>query len=130
MFYVSERGGTMVMGDMNARTAEKVECIVSSEYECIKERRTEETVFQNTPTDSVINMNDLCVSGMSQERKNADRGTNEYGTRLLNVCQGADLLILNGRAHKDKGIGRKTFLTKGVKVQLIILYVVKVLLEK
>ena len=106
---VSDRGGVIVMGDMNARTGEKEECVIDRENDCVCESRSEVQIMQHSPVDSVISVNDLDIAGMSVERKNADRGTNEYGSRLLNVCQCADLLMLNGRAHKDRGVGRKTF---------------------
>ena len=109
---VTDRGGVIVMGDLNARTGEKEECVLATENECINETVTDELLTQHTPADSVLCVNDLVEAGMSIERKNMDKGTNEYGSRMINVCQGADLLLLNGRAHKDRGIGRKTFFSQ------------------
>lgn len=74
------------MGDMNARTGEKEECVIDRENDCVCESRSEVQIMQHSPVDSVISVNDLDIAGMSVERKNADRGTNEYGSRLLNVC--------------------------------------------
>ena len=73
---------------------------------------TNVSIMQHMTGDSMICVNDLHDVGMSVERQNKDTGTNEYGSRLLNVCQGADLIMMNGRAGKDKGVGRKTLFNK------------------
>ena len=36
-------------------------------------------------------------------------GNQKRGTSLLNICKSNNLLILNGRCHKDEGIGKYTF---------------------
>ena len=111
--HLCDRGGIIVMGDMNARTGVKAECvIIDSDNECVNEPMTDVSITQNMTGDSMICVNDLRDVGMSVERQNMDTGTNEYGSRLLNVCQGADLIMMNGRAGKDKGVGRKTLFNK------------------
>lgn len=49
------------------------------------------------------------LSFMSQKRANQDTAFNKQGESLLNICKSNNLLILNGRCHKDKGIGKYTF---------------------
>ena len=49
------------------------------------------------------------LSFLSQKRANQDTAFNKQGESLLNICKSNNLLILNGRCHKDKGIGKYTF---------------------
>ena len=64
----------------------------------------------------IIFEEDLVQNGMTVERVNQDVKTNEYGVKLMNMCDAADLCVLNGRAFKDRQ-GKFTFCMKGVKVQ-------------
>jgi hypothetical protein len=41
-------------------------------------------------------------------RINKDSVKNHYGSRLLDLCKGNDLFIINGRIGNDKGIGKLT----------------------
>ena len=41
-------------------------------------------------------------------RINKDSGKNHNGSRLLDLCKGNDLLIINGRIGNDKDIGKLT----------------------
>ena len=103
---VSERGGVIVMGDMNGRTGEKQECVIVNE--CC-ERGIDVSEINHVPVDPMICVDDLVNNGMSVSRVNSDKSTNDYGNRLINVTTAADLIFLNGRAFSDKGLGRKTF---------------------
>ena len=48
--------------------------------------------------------------------------------KLINLCNTVSLCILYGRAFQDKDIvGENTFVTREVKVVLILFYVIKVL---
>ena len=105
---MSQKGGIIVVGDMNARTAQKQECLVVNESELCSER-VDVSGMQHIPTEHVICESDIVNNGMCVERVNGDSGTNEYGTRLVNLTTAADMLFLNGRAGSDKGVGRKTF---------------------
>ena len=49
------------------------------------------------------------LSFLSQKRANQDTAFNKQGESLLNICKSNNLLILNGRCHKHKGIGNYTF---------------------
>ena len=104
---VSERGSVIVMGDMNGRTGEKQECVVVDESNVCSE--IDVTRLNHIPADSMISVNDLENKGMSVMRVNSDKSMNDYGNRLINVLTGADMIILNGRAFSDKGVGKKTF---------------------
>ena len=42
-------------------------------------------------------------------RKNQDKNFNDYGFKLLSLCNTVDLCILNWRSFNDKGIGAYTF---------------------
>ncbi len=104
---MSDLGAVLVMSDMNARTGEKVEGVLE-ENEWI-DRMTDVLGMQNINNDNVFSVNDLEQSGLSRERVSQDKGTNEYGTKLLNLCYCCDLLCMNGRAFKDKYKGKITF---------------------
>ena len=41
-------------------------------------------------------------------RINKDSVKNHYGSRLLDLCKGNNLFIINGRIGNDKGIGKLT----------------------
>jgi hypothetical protein len=45
---------------------------------------------------------------ISVGRINKDSDKNHYGSRLLDLCKGNDLFIINGRIGNDKGIGKLT----------------------
>ena len=55
-------------------------------------------------------------------RINKDSVKNRYGNRVLNLCKGNDLFIINGRIGNDKGIGNLTCKNSSV-VDYIILSV-------
>ena len=104
---VSDLGAVLIMGDMNARTGEKTEGVVE-ENEWV-ERRQDVFGIQNMNNANAFSVNDLEQSNISIERISQDKGTNEYGTKLLNLCNSCNLLCMNGRAFKDKNKGKVTF---------------------
>ena len=103
------QGKVIVCGDFNARTGVKDECLILSKQE-ILEREVDDDMLnlQGKPYDSVIDDDDLMLTGMSRERKNCDKGTNDYTPKLLNLCFACDLIMLNGRFNHCKG--KLTFL--------------------
>ncbi|MES9880523.1 MAG: reverse transcriptase family protein [Sedimenticola sp.] len=54
---------------------------------------------------------DNCLTelGISKDRKSLDKRKNQIGYRLLDICRGNNLFILNGRIGKDRNIGKLTF---------------------
>ena len=46
---------------------------------------------------------------MLVSRESQDKGSNEFGKRLINVCKMCNLIILNGRTGETKGVGKLTF---------------------
>jgi exonuclease III len=83
----STRGKVMVMGDLNSRTRTANDFITNdSLHHSVSERLGCIFAYDN----------DVCLP----PRINPDKGHNEYGTRLINLCKATGLRILNGR-HKD-----------------------------
>ena len=99
---VSDRGGVIVAGDMNARVGEREECIIEHESEDI-------VIDFDFPESDLLHEHDFICNGMSVERVNQDKIVNEYGVKLLQLCNTCDLAILNGRAGEDKNKGLFTF---------------------
>ena len=49
---------------------------------------------------------------MNTKRTNKDNKINDYGLKLLHLCNAANLTILNGRAFRDKDKGELTYCNK------------------
>ena len=85
--YTSDLAKVFLLGDMNARTALGND-FIENDTLCGSIFDTFNHIF------GYIGDNQLPV------RRNPDQGTNEFGTKLLNLCRGTGLRIMNGR-HKD-----------------------------
>ena len=99
---VSERGNVLIAGDMNGRTAMLDESYLPNQFDTIN--------FENViDLENVISVDDFINNSMSVKRHNCDHSVNAYGRKLIELCQSADLAILNGRTGLDRGIGKFTF---------------------
>ncbi|VDI38437.1 Hypothetical predicted protein [Mytilus galloprovincialis] len=65
-------------------------------------------VLNSVHIEDVINCVNLSTLGIDVSRNSLDLSVNNYGNRLLQLCQNIELLIANGRLGKDKGIGALT----------------------
>ncbi|XP_053375116.1 uncharacterized protein LOC123554108 isoform X1 [Mercenaria mercenaria] len=84
-----------VIGDLNARTADRSDIIESS------------TLFDRYV--QTIDTNYVeCPFDLS-DRKSEDHVCNASGLKLLDICRSSDLKIINGRKGDDADIGRFTF---------------------
>ncbi|GFR60920.1 DNA ligase 1-like protein, partial [Elysia marginata] len=107
MAVVSDRGNVIVAGDLNARTGERQKCLIGNESE-IKES----DVFllpDIVRNDCLFTPENLLHNDCSVLRSNVDKNVNDYGVKLLQLCEASDLIILNGRASGDKGVGAHTY---------------------
>ena len=50
----------------------------------------------------------LTDSNLPLNRKNIDKGKNNFGKLLINLCKGQNLFIMNGRVGSDSNIGELT----------------------
>ncbi|CAG2234585.1 unnamed protein product [Mytilus edulis] len=93
--YSTESSKVFLLGDMNARTA------IGNDF--IKHDSLYGSIFDDfNHIFNYMSDNNLPV------RRNPDQGTNEYGTKLLNLCRSTGLRIVNGR-HKDGTANDFTF---------------------
>ena len=92
----------ILLGDFNARTS----CIVdytetdADIYEFLD--INSEDVFQSDIVEQILKYN------FALTRKSQDNKVNRYGRNLIECCKSNELIILNGRAFSDKGIGKTT----------------------
>jgi hypothetical protein len=85
-----------LMGDFNARTKNLNECVTTDDM-----------------NDEVCNLlcTDLVNNGkqtIPARRNNKDGNINNYGRKLIELCQGVDIYIINGRCGKDADTGAPT----------------------
>ncbi|VDI54368.1 Hypothetical predicted protein [Mytilus galloprovincialis] len=83
-----------LLGDFNAHTGTKTDFTEINDY-----------VLNSVQLEDVINSVNLETLGIDVSRNSLDLSVNNYGNRLLQLCQNIELLIVNGRLGKDKGIG-------------------------
>ncbi|CAG2222549.1 unnamed protein product [Mytilus edulis] len=86
-----------LLGDFNAHTGTKTDFTEINDY-----------VLNSVQLEDVINSVNLETLGIDVSRNSLDLSVNNYGNRLLQLCQNIELLIVNGRLGKDKGIGALT----------------------
>ena len=102
----------IAMGDWNGRIGERPEIML--EFVNSPESTINDPVlnFHEFDIDNIITENDLTSNNLSVTRKSKDGAINDYGVKLLNLCQTVNLCVLNGRACEDKDIGEYTFCSK------------------
>ncbi|CAG2199234.1 unnamed protein product [Mytilus edulis] len=86
-----------LLGDFNAHTGTKTDFTEINDY-----------VLNSVQLEILINSVNLETLGIDVSRNSLDLSVNNYGNRLLQLCQNIELLIVNGRLGKDKGIGALT----------------------
>ena len=108
---ISSNGSNIIIaGDMNAHTAEKQETIIYEYDNFDSEEDNQHFDFTNHFNNLYsYKITELEHFGMSSLRKNQDKTTNTYGTRLLELTNACGLIFLNGRKGDDKNIGAYTF---------------------
>ena len=102
---VDENSMKIVCGDFNSRVGTRDECIVIND-------NVEQTAFfpdVDCNEEWLFTENDFLDNNLNIKRSNSDKTVNEYGLKLLDLCQTCDLAIMNGRAGSDKINGSTTF---------------------
>ena len=99
-----QNGEIMLMGDFKSRLGKTVD---------YNFRDVDDNfLFDNDPEfDHLISVDDVERFGISVERACMDNVTNAYGRKLAELCVMSNMLVLNGRAHKDAGVGKYTCCT-------------------
>lgn len=92
-----------LLGDMNARVSNKDDFIDADTFLSEYFDFDEEVLNHFNKTDV------LDLDFLSRKRANQDESVNTQGESLLDICKSNNLFILNGRCHKDKGVGKFTF---------------------
>ena len=85
-------------GDFNARTAELKDFSVFTEKDF---PNGDEYLLENY-------ISFLTDSNLPLNRKNIDKGKNNFGKLLINLCKGQNLFIMNRRVGSDNNIGELT----------------------
>ena len=101
---VAQGGKILITGDLNSRVSNLQEC----NFDILNTNDVSHFV-QLPMSENVINTDDLLKNNMSLYRTNNDKVVNDYGYKLIDMCNECDLVILNGRAGNDKGQGHTTF---------------------
>ena len=86
-----------LVGDFNAHTGLKTDFTDINDY-----------VLNSVQLDDVINIVNLDTLGIDVTHHNLDLSLNNYGNRLLQMCQSLELLTANGRLGRDQGVGALT----------------------
>ena len=95
------KGDIILIGDMNARTGNLTDIELDSDVE-----DDENLLYTEI---NAITSDDLTQNNMLINRHSEDKGYNSYGKRLVELCKVGNMVMLNGRAGSDKGIGKLTF---------------------
>ena len=104
---IPEDSMIVAMGDWNARIGEREECSIITGSERVA--RCSEIEGMLNENENVFFKEDFVQNDLSLVRTNQDKKINEYGLKLLSLCNTADLCILNGRSFGDKDIGAYTY---------------------
>ena len=108
----SRQGGLIVVGDFNARSGVREECLIGGLDErdmSVANEFINPFYEYESENNRKICIEDVLANDMTIDRMNADSTVNDYGNRLVQLCMTCDMLIMNGRAGKDKGKGTWTF---------------------
>jgi len=92
----------MLLGDFNARSACINEFIISDEY------NFDINDDNIRITERMDNEQLLIDFGIPYERFSRDTKSNNFGRRMVDMCKNLGLLIVNGRAGNDAGVGKLT----------------------
>ena len=95
----------ILVGDFNARTAKMSDLFDTSFFE--------ESMIsdENLIAETCIEENDLSIHHIKVQRNNMDNKMNDYGPKLLKLCQISGMFICNGRIDGDKE-GNFTYIDK------------------
>lgn len=91
-----------VLGDFNARTSDLADVTITDDAIFEQIGVNPETVYTCDTTDILKRYN------LDVQRASKDTKVNTFGKHLIEFCKNNDMIILNGRAFHDKGVGKTT----------------------
>ena len=91
------------MGDMNARTSD------IDDFTEVDDFMADYFEFDESLLNYFNKVSMLKVYDIPLMRVSLDKSVNKHGEKLLDMCKGHNLFILNGRVGKDKNRGKLTF---------------------
>merc|ERR1712032_1250069 len=100
----------VLIGDFNARTGNLADLSLSPNDDVSLDQLTHSENFLNC--DLCIDSSDLQLSNIQVERNNKDSKTNDFGHRLIEICQISGLMMCNGRIEGDNKKGEFTYVDK------------------
>ena len=86
-------------GDFSVRTAELSDLTITDDN-ILQECGVDSEIVYTSDILDILKRSDIDVKRVSK-----DRTVNAFGRTLLEFCRNSDMVILNGRAFGDKGIG-------------------------
>ena len=92
-----------LMGDMNARTS------ADDDFTEVDDFMADFFEFDENLLDYFNKVSILKEYDIPMKRISLDQSVNKHGEKLLDICKGNNLFILNGRIGKDKNLGKLTF---------------------
>ena len=97
-----------LLGDFNTRTS-ALSDITTTDDEILRQIGVNwESIFISDSTDMMSRLN-IDINRVSKDSK-----VSTFGKQLIEFCNNNDMLILNGRAFGDKGVGKPTCKDKSV----------------
>ena len=97
-----------LLRDFNARTS-ALSDITTTDDEILRQIGVNlESVFMSDSIDMMSRLN-IDINRVSKDSK-----VNTFGKKMIDFCKNNDMLILNGRAFGDKGVGKPTCKDKSV----------------
>ena len=93
---IRANGEIVLLGDLNARTGTLRDFF---DHSILENNYFSPDFFTN---DSLISENDLIMNNIRVERKNEDVKINDFGYKLIKLCQVSGMIICNGRTEGDK----------------------------
>ena len=100
-----ENNEIVIIGDFNSRTSS-----LSDFY--TNEHGNFDPLSEKDEIDYRIDQDFLTLSQIQLIRNNEDKKTNDFGHKLINLCQVSGMLICNGRINGDNNSGKLTYIEK------------------
>ena len=102
---IRNSGEIILIGDFNARTGKLTDILDPYDFD-------DDNFFEeNIIAENYIDERDLIFHGLNFKRENEDSKINDYGHKLLKVCQISGMFICNGRIKGDEK-GSFTYIDK------------------
>ena len=100
-----ENNEIVIIGDFNSRTSSLNDFYTN-------EHGNFDPLSEKDEIDYRIDQEFLTLSQIQLIRNNEDKKTNDFGHKLINLCQVSGMLICNGRINGDNNSGKFTYIDK------------------